>query len=1017
MCVMMIVAMMPAVAMAEVSASTLTADDWGQVTVYEADRTTVIGTYNTMAAALQAAKTESVLECEANKLIAMGGDHPDVKCSITVNGNGATVVKYRNADNSATTGEATFTVDTYQLFKEDVTLVINELKNATVWCQRNTDYTFTLEMNNCDTNTAYNMGQRVYLNGASGENIVTINDCDFNTGASNCVIYSNAVGSVTVKDCTFTGINEPININTKAASGKMSVTVSGCTFTDCGQGTSVDTTWAAPVRIVNASNETATNVEVDNCKFVYNSGKVSANGDILIGDGREGKTSKDVDLKVTNTTAEVQVQYPGDRTESTNNAIKLSVAATETATFSTNGSKEEAEFPKKASITVGETTTEYATLEAAIAAADGGVVTLLQNIKLNTTINILDGKTVTLNLNGYNLNSEVSNDGKAAALIVIKPTGNLTIEGTGTLGFVAADPDLQEIPGYATNTITNEGTLTIENGVTITNGSNGGASYAVDDKGTFIMNGGALVGKSCALRVAKYNQDNVSFVMNGGTITAATPMWIQLPGSDSNVAPTITVTINNGTIQTTEEASADNSILYTYSFGNSYKNTTVNIKGGNFLGGTVSFGSGYKGDIENVTISGGKFAFVPGRWTSESFVDFTKAGAGITVNKDIYKFASGTYAYEVASKAPANSSGMNTWNKGTDGIYTESYVAPYIPSTPSAPTDNVTNSGSTTTDNASTNADLSGSTSTSNGTTTATVDKTTADKIVDKAVENKSTEVVIDATANTTTAANSTTVAQVTIPTETLGAIAEKTEADVTIKTDVAEVKMDNAAAAAVSEQAEGDTVKIIAEKVKEDATEVHFELKVVCSDGKVISDFKGGNVAVTVTLPKEMADKKVVCVYIDDNGHMSKVEGQKNADGTYTFVTGHFSTYAIMAEDEADAAIAAQTEAIKNIKIKLTSKQVKTKSGKKGIKITWTAAAGDKVLDGVEVFRSKEKNKGYGTKAFFTSTKGGNKGSYINTKSLKKGTRYYYKVRGYVLVNGEKVYTDYSTKAWRTFK
>lgn len=426
------------------------------------------------------------------------------------------------------------------------------------------------------------------------------------------------------------------------------------------------------------------------------------------------------------------------------------------------------------------------------------------------------------------------------------------------------------------------------------------------------------------------------------------------------------------------------------------ENVKLSVSGGSFSGtGETSI---FSKDC-NGFITGGTF--------SSDVIDY--------MSNDCYEYAmrNGTYIVKASdAEKPAFTTG-NYWSELNGKVYTEMYSAPYIPTT--TPTDNVTNSGTAGTDNATTSADLSGSTSTSNGTTTATVDKTTADKIVDKAVENKSKEVVIDATANTTTAANSTTVAQVTIPTETLGAIVEKTGADVTIKTDVAEVKMDNAAAAAVSEQAEGDTVQIVAEKVKEDAAEVHFELKVVCSNGTVISDFKGGNVAVTVTLPKEMADKKVVCVYIDDNGHMSKVEGQKNADGTYTFVTGHFSTYAIMAEEEADAAIAAQTEAIKNIKIKLTSKQVKTKSGKKGIKITWTAAAGDKVLDGVEVFRSKEKNKGYGTKAFFTSTKGGNKGSYINTKSLKKGTRYYYKVRGYVLVNGEKVYTDYSTKAWRT--
>ena len=378
-------------------------------------------------------------------------------------------------------------------------------------------------------------------------------------------------------------------------------------------------------------------------------------------------------------------------------------------------------------------------------------------------------------------------------------------------------------------------------------------------------------------------------------------------------------------------------------------------------------------------------------------------------------FKGGTFTSDPTAYVSANS---NYYVKNNaDNTYTVYYSAPYVPSTPTTPTDNVTNSGTSGTDNATTSADLSNTTSTSNGTTASTVDKTTADKIVDKAVANESSEIVIDATANSTTASNSTTIAQVTIPTETLGAIAEKTEADVTIKTDVAEVKLDNASAAAVADQATGDTVQIIAEKVKEDATEVHFELKVVCSNGTVISDFKGGNVSVTVTLPKTMAEKKLVCVYIDDQGHMSKVEGQKNADGTYTFTTTHFSTYAIMAEDEADAAIAAQTEAIKNIKIKLSSKQIKTKSGKKAVKVTWTAAAGDKTLDGVEVYRSTQRYKGYGKEPFFTSTKGGNKGSYINTKSLKKGTRYYYRVRGYILVNGEKVYTDYSTKAWRTVR
>ena len=487
------------------------------------------------------------------------------------------------------------------------------------------------------------------------------------------------------------------------------------------------------------------------------------------------------------------------------------------------------------------------------------------------------------------------------------------------------------------------------------------------------------------------------------------------------------VTMKNVTLDSNGKAKGINTYGNDKSLKISFENVKMLKSLGNGLtakGGTITLknveisGSGWK---QSVDISASNDYNNGADLVVDRYCSFGDQGAVVFDNP-----GTGTKVGTVTSSDPSGlivSSADETkdWASGskpyTKRVFTLTKVSTGgITTPPTTQTDNVTNSGSAAADNATTSADLSNTTSTSNGTTVATVDKTTADKIVDKAVENKSTEVVIDATANSTAAADSTTTAQVTIPTETLGAIAEKTEADVTIKTDVAEVKMDNAAAAAVSEQAEGDTVKIIAEKVKEDATEVHFELKVVCSDGKVISDFKGGNIAVTVALPKAMAEKKVVCVYIDDNGHMSKVEGQKNADGTYTFFTGHFSTYAILAEEEADAAIAEQTEAIKNIEIKVSTKLDATKAGKKGIKVTWKTADGKK-LDGVEFFRSVKKNSGYGKKAFFTSKKAGTTGYYLNTKSLKKGTRYYYRVRGYVLVDGQKVYTDWSNKGIRTFK
>ena len=110
----------------------------------------------------------------------------------------------------------------------------------------------------------------------------------------------------------------------------------------------------------------------------------------------------------------------------------------------------------------------------------------------------------------------------------------------------------------------------------------------------------------------------------------------------------------------------------------------------------------------------------------------------------------------------------------------------------------------------------------------------------------------------------------------------------------------------------------------------------------------------------------------------------------------------------------AALIEAVKSFKLVARSANAKAPSGKKAIKVTWFAKDGSELnFDGYEIYRSTKKNSGYGTMPIYKTTKSL---QYFNT-SAKKGTRYYYKVRGYKMIGGEKVYTQYSLKAIRTAK
>ncbi|MDO5044944.1 MAG: InlB B-repeat-containing protein, partial [Coriobacteriia bacterium] len=116
----------------------------------------------------------------------------------------------------------------------------------------------------------------------------------------------------------------------------------------------------------------------------------------------------------------------------------------------------------------------------------------------------------------------------------------------------------------------------------------------------------------------------------------------------------------------------------------------------------------------------------------------------------------------------------------------------------------------------------------------------------------------------------------------------------------------------------------------------------------------------------------------------------------------------ALWSKDELDQK--EKTESLNRDEFKSKSKLTTTKSGKRAIKITWRTPKGME-FDGFEVFRSTNRNK-FGKTPYFVAK--GSKNSYYNTKSLRKGRTYYYKVKAFKIVNGQKIYTGWSTKAWR---
>lgn len=576
--------------------------------------------------------------------------HGHVADNITIYGNNAYI----------SGGECDLEVDTYTFSREtgkqvtsggaylekDITVTAYELDNLGVWGERHTSHKLTVDLTDCDSTDGITV-QRVYISGTTGVNDITLTGCDFGTKATS--VYSNADGAVVIDNCSFTGAQVPVNFNHKA-NGTQTVAVQNSTFTNCGDNGDWEQ-FAAPVRFVNSGSGTMTTT-VATCTFT---GTVGSNGDILLGDGREGQKSNDVALTVESTEATVQAQQPGyygsnGTTDASKQGTK-NVAAGDKLTTSVTQL-----MPSETTTYVAEVKgVKYETLQAAIdAAAKNATVILLADTRENVTINTYG---LTLDLNGHTLNG-----GTVAGKPALTVKNRVTVkDGSAAKTGTIMREDTAENSGVSSHYVIDiqDGWLFFKSG-SVTNNSG-----VVGVKGASLVR----VGDDS---VAKYP----GLTISGGTFTQDNFIVIKVDRGtfylkeDGTLNSKNSYAVENWKFAEIKGGTVNGAVAaWTYSGGH---NSDLTISGGTVNGDvtSVNYGSA-EGKVAKVSITGGTVngaldtrSYDPSTNELTSIDDATKATIAVT---------GGTFSSD-PTKYVVENSGVTPNGDGTFGV-AKAYLA------------------------------------------------------------------------------------------------------------------------------------------------------------------------------------------------------------------------------------------------------------------------------------------------------------------------------------------------------
>lgn len=267
-------------------------------------------------------------------------------------------------------------------------------------------------------------------------------------------------------------------------------------------------------------------------------------------------------------------------------------------------------------------------------------------------------------------------------------------------------------------------------------------------------------------------------------------------------------------------------------------------------------------------------------------------------------------------------------------------------------------------------------------------------------------------------------IINVNLDVKLLNEIISKTNATVAVETPVGFVKFNKDALKAVEkQQGKAKSLKLQL-KIEKDKDYSHIIGKTayvisvkLLADKEAIIDFGDGRVEITLEIPNTLLGRELVAVYIGEKDRIERFDGKiitkKSADKNgketetkyYSFETSHFSVYALAEKSKVDEYEKTQKNQKLISGVKKTTVKLSSTASKKKIKLSWKKSKGYKV-DAYEVYRKTSKSGKY-TKVF--TTKKPVSLSWTNSKKLKSGKTYYYKVRGVRTVDGNKYYTKWS--------